>query len=78
MVLIVTILTVALGVWLLNNVRVALVTGRLRHSDSTSIVIRSTHPKKYWFILIVQLLFGCLLTIYALNSLITALLTLFE
>ena len=55
------------GLWLLNNIRTGLSSGKLRHSDSTSSVDRANKPLTYWSVLAIQLAIAAVFLFYALN-----------
>jgi hypothetical protein len=63
----------ATGLWLLNNVRVGLLSGKIRHSDSTSVAIKSKTPVKFWLIVAGQVLIAlmlCTISVIMLSELI--------
>jgi len=65
-------LIVAIGLWMLNNIRVGISSGTLRHSNTTSTLQRSRQPLKFWSVAAIQLVIASLFVGYGLSRIIIA------
>lgn len=54
-------LVFATGIYLVFNIYIGVKTGALRHSDSSSQVVREKNPLTFWCILILQFLLSILI-----------------
>jgi hypothetical protein len=65
---IIALLLIALGVWLSWNAIQGIFSGKVRHSDSSSIAVKTKEPMKFWLIIIVQLLLAVLFFVGSLTT----------
>ena len=65
-------LVAAFGLWMLSNIRAGVVTGKLRHSNTTSALLRSRQPLKFWSVATIQLAIASLFIGYGLSRLMVS------